>query len=65
MQADIDRLEREVELQDGKILAMESRLEVVLSGRHGFMNDASARVNFLCQENRDCRRLYSALRVPQ
>ena len=36
-----------------------------MSGRHEFMNDAAARVNFLCQQDRECRASYDALRVPE
>lgn len=42
-----------------------SKLQKKLSGRFEFMNNATARINYLCQDDPDCRRSFEPLRVPE
>lgn len=44
---------------------IDKTLNQKMSGRHDFMNEAAARVNFLCQQDRECRDSYDALMVPE
>lgn len=44
---------------------IDKTLNQKMSGRHDFMNEAAARVNFLCQQDRECRASYRALSVPE
>ena len=61
----IENLEREDVRINERLDAMQDEIRGKMSGRHEFMNDAAARVNFLCQQDRECRTTYDALRVPE
>ena len=41
------------------------RWEITAKGRREFMNDAGARVELLCNENKDCRGRFAPMHVPE
>ena len=41
------------------------RSEMTIRGRREFLNDATARVEFLCNEDRDCRGRFDPMRMPE
>ena len=41
------------------------RWEVTAKGRREFMNDAGARVEMLCNDNKDCRARFQPMHVPE
>ena len=43
----------------------EARVANRFSGRFVFMNDASSRVNFMCQDSPPCRARFAPLTVPE
>jgi hypothetical protein len=44
---------------------VDKTLNQKMSGWHEFRNEAAARVNFLCQQDLECRDSYDALMVPE
>lgn len=58
-------VENDVSTLRTDLARIDQTLNKKLTNRHEFMNDAAARINFLCQQDRECRATYDALRVPE
>jgi len=67
--AEIADLEKKVDDLETKLnqrqAAFELWVEDRMSGRFVFMNDATSRVNFMCQDSPPCRARFDPLRVPE
>lgn len=42
-----------------------ARIDVILNGRRGFMNEAANRANFLCDRSKDCADRFPSMSIPE
>lgn len=66
---EIAKLEKQVGDLESQLIQrqsdFEARVTEKFSGRFTFMNDATSRVNFMCQDSPPCRARFAPLRVPE